>query len=221
MKDLVFSVTGKNVSKYAFTIQPGLAEMLINLFTRWIDRVVTENPIHDGQELLYGWTIMQCRLKDGFLRISAPDGHSFPIQYGGDLTAVLESVVFHDNIPKSFDLPVDIPVLSDTVLVGDRFNEIPMFMTRSEKSSEDDQHSGWFMSSLAQDSLASDEENLRIMSLYEAVLLAPHILKYISLPPGTQVVFEQPEPLFYYQSKRIEPVKKTTTRLAHGVAAAT
>jgi hypothetical protein len=205
MKDLVFSVAGKNVSTYTFSVEPRLPPVLIDLFTRWIDRVVQENLIHDGQELQYGWTVIQCVLTDSVLQFRAPDGRSFPIQYCKDLTPALESIVFHDHIPRSFDLQADIPALTDTVLVGDRFHEIPMFLTRSEKSGEEDQHCGWFMASLSDDSEISGEENLRIMSLYEAVLQAPHILKYISMPAGTQVVFEQTAPQFYHNSKPIEP----------------
>jgi hypothetical protein len=50
-------------------------------------------------------------------------------------------------VPESFELDADIPSLEDTAIVGRKFEEFPMLMSRSETSENNPQDSGWFIGS--------------------------------------------------------------------------
>lgn len=197
MKTLDFPVSNQIFSSYCFNVRDDIQSILIDSFTQWINKLLKDNRgIADGVELLYGWTSIQCRVLDSRLSLKAPDQKNYPLRWTEDLTDALESIVYHQFVPESFELECDTPSLHDTVLVTSDFDKIPMFLTRSEKNNENDQHSGWFLASSSEAADISDENSLKIMSIYEAVLAAPHIYKYISMPVGSQIIFETKTPTF-------------------------
>jgi len=206
MKKLTFPVKANGITAFTFLVDNNLQAVLIDSFTQWFNGIITQMPsISDGLEFKYGWSLVKCTITNSTLSLEVPDGKAFPIQWTDNVTPALEAIVYHQFVPESFGLVSDIPALSDTVLVGDKFHELPMFLTRSEKSGDADRHSGWFMASSAADADITEEENLKIMSVYEAVIKAPHILHYVSMPVGSQVVFDNEAPNFLYKNKVLEP----------------
>jgi len=221
MKNLTFPVKASGISSFTFSVDQNLQSVLIDSFTQWFDSIITQTPsFTDGLEFQYGWSLVKCTITDSILSLQVPDGKSFPIQWSDNVTPALEAIVYHQFVPESFGLDSDIPCLSDTVLVGDRFHELPMFLTRSEKSGDADRHSGWFMASSADDANITEEENLKIMSVYEAIIKAPHILHYISMPVGSQVVFDNAAPSCMYKNKELKPVENSLVATEQTLAGA-
>ena len=126
------------------------------------------------------------------------------MQWTDNLSNALRLLAHHKYLPESYGLQADIPEQGSIALVGELFDQFPMFMTRSEKD-VDLEHSGWFIASSAMGVDNTDESKLRLMSLYEVYIRAPHLLEFLSMPVGTQVVFEDSDPVVLSGSKEIEP----------------
>jgi hypothetical protein len=43
------------------------------------------------------------------------------------------------------------------------------------------------------------------MTLYEVVLYTPHVLRYLSMPQGTQIVFESGSPVVFFDEQILNP----------------
>ena len=99
----------------------------------------------------------------------------------------------HKYIPESFDEEQQAVNLLQTAIIGPDFAEEPMFIERIEPSSQNDRDSGWFIGSLKPEVDNDTPKNLKLISLYEAVLKAPRILSFLSLPKDFRVGFSQGE----------------------------
>jgi hypothetical protein len=172
------------------------------LLTKYIETGVT---FSNGQILQYGWSVFQCRVKDNGLILFAPDFQSMPIEWIPDITKALYILMEHKYVPESFELDIDIPSLQDTAIVGQGFEELPIIMSRSEKIENNPQDSGWFIGSFKEDIDNNDPSNLELMTLYEVVLYTPHVLRYFSMPQGTQIVFESGSPVVFFDEQILNP----------------
>jgi len=192
-------------SSYCFKVNAGEADTLIDWFCGWFESCVDDNTIiSHGQELQLGWALLSAQLDETKLTFLAPDFKSFPLQWSENLSNALQLLAHHKFIPESYDLQADIPSLKDIALVGERFERLPMFMTRSDKDTNA-AHSGWFIASSSQDADNADPAKLKMMSLYEVFIKAPHVLEYLSMPVGTQVVFESKKPIVLSRNKELKP----------------
>lgn len=210
MKTLEYSVSNTAISTFSFSVNDEIQSVLVDSFTRWIKNLLSEkNSIINGLELMYGWTSIQCHIDQTHLTFKAPDQEQLPIVWTDDLTKALESIAFHQFVPESFGLDFDIPSLYDTVMVSANYQNLPMFMTRSEKNSDDDSHSGWFIANTSANTDISDENTLKFMTIYEVVVNAPHTYKYISMPCGSQVIFDTQKPDFLYKNEPIRAVENS------------
>lgn len=82
----------------------------------------------------------------------------------------------------------------ETGIVGNRFDELPMFMDRVDRIESNPNDSGWFFGSLREDVDNHDSSALRLMSLYEIVVRVPRVFDYLSLPLGCTAVVEDEQP---------------------------
>ena len=98
----------------------------------------------------------------------------------------------------------EIPSLGNTVIVGRKFDEIPMFANRLPPVESNLNDSGWFIGSTRDDIDNNDPDGLQLMSLYEAMLAVPHVLHFLSLPVGCQVVFFDEKPMILKEGIRLE-----------------
>jgi hypothetical protein len=206
MKKNQISVKGRSLSRYEFYVEESCPDFLITWLTDWLTEYIeTGVTFTDGQILQYGWSALQCLVEDDCLRLFAPDFQSMPIQWTSNITNVLYTLMEHKYVPESFELDVDIPSLGDTAIVGRKFEEFPMLMSRSERSENNPQDSGWFIGSFREDIDNNDASNLELMHLYEIVLCAPHVLRYLSMPQGTYIVFESNSPVIFFDEQMINP----------------
>jgi hypothetical protein len=206
MRTIVKEIKGGDFDRYCYQIGDGVGDFLVDWFHQWFELSVQNGiEIASGGQILYGWNFLKCDISDRQLTLSAPDFQTLPLQWTKDLSVPLHCAVFHRYVPESYDLQMDIPSLAETLVVGADFEKLPMFMVRSSKADENSYDSGWFLGSLAENAGVSDPSSMRLMTLYEAVLKAPRILKYLSLPKETQVVFVSEKPMVLYQGKELSP----------------
>ena len=206
MKQIQISVKGRSLSRYEFYVEESCPDFLITWLSDWLTQYIeTGVTFTDGQILQYGWSALQCLVEDDCLRLFAPDFQSMPIEWTSNITNVLYTLMEHKYVPESFELDVDIPYLEDTAIVGRKFEEFPMLMSRSQRSENNAQDSGWFIGSFREDIDNNDASNLELMHLYEIVLYAPHVLRYLSMPQDTHIVFESSSPVIFFDEQMINP----------------
>lgn len=210
MRKIEVSVTAQNISSITFSVTKELQSVLLDSFCQWLIKLTEGEKLEEEISFQYGWVDIEGSISGTQLNLSAPDHKSIPTKWTNNLTAALESVVYHKFMPENYCLNSEIPNMNDTVLVSEKFYAFPMMMTRSDKSADNDSHSGWFIANSGSDVDISEEENLKFMSVYDAVMMAPHIFKYISMPAGTHVIFDSATPSILYKNKPIEPVANST-----------
>ena len=128
-----------------------------------------------------------------------------PIEWDANMGPAFQILGWHKYIPESFSLVPEIPSLRQTAMVGQQFENYPMFGSRLESTNPND--SGWFFGSTKDTVDNNDPDQLTNMSLYEAMLAIPHMSPYLSMPLDCQIVFSsnKPEILKNYEPLEIEP----------------
>ena len=174
-------------------------------FTDWLSSYISEGArFVDGQTLQYGYTFLNCSVQSRVLRLLAPDFIGMPIEWSRNLGPTFRIIAAHKYIPESFGWTPDIPSLGNTVIVGRNFDEIPMFANRLSPVGSNPNDSGWFIGSTRDDIDNNDPTGLQLMSLYEAMLAVPHVLHFLSLPVGCQVVFLGEKPMILKDGQPLE-----------------
>jgi len=213
MKTIDVTLNNQYVQTFIYAVADNIPESLTEWFSGWIEKYIDERTgntgpaaFKDKEFIRFGWSRLRVRLAQKILTLEAPDFQKFPVEWKKDLTIVLQIAVLHNQVPESFELDAQSTFLDDTAVVGESFDKMPMFMSRSEQVEEAGGHSGWFMASMSEDVDTTDESKFRIMSLYEAVVKAPHILEYLAMPQGTQVVFKEPIPTVMHNNKDLSSI---------------
>ena len=200
-------VNGKNIKSYSFEVSDNCPDLLIGWFTDWFDNFVDGNELVQDQLVQYGWSYLKCNIQDSHLQLLSPDFMSIPIQWQSEITTCLFFLMEHKYVPASYDLDLDVPSLQDTAVVIKGFEDDPIIMFRMENEEGLPNDSGWTMNSLAEDADNNDPNNLEVMSLYEVVLSAPHILRYLSMPVGSQIVFKKTQASVFLNNEPLMPRK--------------
>lgn len=184
------------VDEFVFDTDDSAPDFIVTAFADWLsDYIANGASFSDGQMLQYGFTLLSCHVESRELRLRAPDFKSMPIKWGSDLGPAFRIVAAHKYTPETFGFTPEIPTLGNTAIVGNRFDELPMFISRSLPIHSNPNDSGWFIGSTRVDVDNNDPTQLHLISLYEAVLAVPHVLDYLSLPVGCQVLFSGGRPI--------------------------
>ncbi|MFN3150016.1 hypothetical protein [Bremerella sp.] len=205
MRTVRQQVASTSISEFRFDTDESAPDFIVDAFTDWLsDYIANGAAFADGQTLQYGYTLLTCRVKSRVLRLLAPDFQSMPIKWIDDLGPAFGIVAAHKYTPETFGFTPDIPTLGNTAIIGNRFDEIPMFANRLSPVESNPNDSGWFIGSDRDDVDNNDPDQLQLMSLYEAMLAVPHVLDFLSLPVGCQVVFSGGNPVVLQDYEEME-----------------
>ena len=206
MKTVAGKLNGESLDSFSFQTDEQPADFVVDWFCNWLENYITGGAeIQDGQTLQIGYTLVKCNVDSKTLRLESPTFQSIPIEWSANMGPAFQILGWHKYIPESFSFVPDIPTLSQTAIVGQKFNEYPMFGNRLEPTNPTD--SGWFFGSMLDSVDNNDPDQLTHMSLYEAMLKIPHSLPYLSMPQNCQIMFssQTPEILKNYEPLEIEP----------------
>jgi len=179
-----------------FDTDESAPDFIVAAFKNWLTEYIDGGAtFSDGQTMQYGYALLTCRVQSRSMRLLAPDFLSMPIEWTDDLAPALAIIASHKYVPQTFGFTPNIPTLRNTAIVGERFDELPMFVNRMSPADSNPNDSGWFIGSERDDVDNNDPERLRVMSLYEATIAVPHVLDFLSLPIGCQVVFNGGRPV--------------------------
>jgi len=214
MREIKKLVNNKTVTELVYFVDEATPDFLVEWFNDWLEPYVNDRDALASTEYLQlGFSYLKIINKAGRLQLQAPDFVQFPIQWVDDLYPALHVVTQHKFIPQSYELEMDLPSMYDTAIVGEKFEKYPLFLTRSEKVSSSD-HSGWFIASLDESVDNADEGKLMIMSLYEAITIAPHIVSYLSMPEESQIVFEEVHPVIMHRNRVLQAGSDSFVKIA-------
>jgi hypothetical protein len=198
-------VASTSINEFTFDTDESAPDFIVASFTDWLSNYVANGATFaDGQTLQYGYTLLTCRVQSRVLRLLAPDFQSMPINWVGDLGPAFNIVAAHKYTPETFGFTPNIPALGNTAIIGKRFDEIPMFANRLSPLDSNPNDSGWFIGSNRNDVDNNDPKQLQLMSLYEAMIAVPHVLDFLSLPVGFQVVFSGGNPVVLKDYEELE-----------------
>jgi len=198
-------VDSELIDEFIFDTDDSTPEFIVEDFTEWLANYISEGArFVDGQMLQYGYTFLNCSVESRVLRLLAPDFQGMPIEWTINLGPAFRIIAAQKYIPESFGWVPDIPSLGNTVIVGRKFDEIPMFANRLPPVESIPNDSGWFIGSTRDDIDNNDPAGLQLMSLYEAMLTAPHVIHFLSLLVGCQVVFLGEKPIVLKEGQRLE-----------------
>ena len=206
MKKFERKLNCETLSSFSFQTDEQASDFVLDWFCDWLENYIAGGAeIQDGQTLQIGYVLLQCNVDSKTLTLKSPTFESMPIEWSPNLGPTFQILGWHKYIPESFSFVPDIPTLSQTAIVGQQFNEYPMFGNRLESTSPND--SGWFFGSMLDSVDNNDPDQLTLMSLYEAMLTIPHIIPYLSMPQDCQIMFSSktPELLQNYEPLEIEP----------------
>lgn len=177
------------ISEISLQVDEATPDLLVDDLINWLRSYLSEGAlITDGETLQYGFTPLLCRVEGRTLRLAAPDFRSMPIHWIDDLSAVFHLLASHKMVPESIGLTPDIPSLQQSVIVGERFDQFPLFANRTECSEDNPADSGWFIGSQSEEVDNNDPDQLRVVSLYEAICCVPQLVHFLSLPAGCAVM---------------------------------
>ena len=182
------------------------AAFIIDWFCGWFENYIAANAvISDGQTLQIGYSLVRCNVESKTLRLESPQFNSMPIRWDANMSPVFQILGWHKYIPESFSFDPDIPMLGQTAIVGQNFDQFPMFGNRLDAANPND--SGWFFGSTLDNVDNNDPDQLSSVSLYESMLSIPHMVPYLSMPTGCQIMFnsQTPEILKAYEPLDIKP----------------
>ncbi len=205
MRTVRHQVDSPSIDAFAFDIDDLSPDFVIESFTAWLSDYIAQGAeFTDGQTIQYGYTLLHCRVRSRGLRLRAPDFQSMPIAWTDNLGPAFRIIAAHKYTPETFGLTPEIPFLRNTAIVGKRFDEMPMFASRLTPVASNPNDSGWFIGSNHDAVDNNDHAQLRMMSLYEAMLAVPHLQDFLSLPVGCQVVFSVGIPVVLKDYEELE-----------------
>ncbi len=206
MKTILQKVHSEKIDHLVFETDDDTPDFIVESFVEWLSEYISAGAVFkDGQTLQYGFTLLKCRVDSRVLTLLAPDFTGFPINWVTNLGPAFRIVIAHKYTPETFDFTPEIPTLQSTAIVGRRFDQLPMFINRLQPGEANPNDSGWFLGSTGDDVDNNDPQQLKVISLYEAVLAAPHIVEFLSLPVDCQVFFdEQGSPCILWEYEELE-----------------
>ena len=194
MQTITQKLSNSALKSFSFQVSDETPQFLMNGFVNWLSNYIADGAeFEDGHTLEFGWSQLRCKVENSELTLTAPNYVDMPIKWTNDLSSIFHIMMEHKYIPESFDEEQQAVNLLQTAIIGPDFAEEPMFIERIEPSSQNDRDSGWFIGSLKPEVDNDTPKNLKLVSLYEAVLKAPRILSFLSLPKDFRVGFSQGE----------------------------
>lgn len=157
-----------------------------------------ESRIEEGAHFLSGQTI-QCSWmwftvgedEKGRSVVLAPRTGAMPMDFVPDCSEALNLVLTQRYVCDSFGVePGWCSAMQSAIVIKDFSECREVFMNRTDP--EDGHSSGWYLGAFDSKLDVNDAENLQLMSLWELSCHFPLSRDFYLLPPGWQVVFDQP-----------------------------
>lgn len=208
-----------NHPDFRFVVDSGILQVDVDIFASFLEESVREGTRYaDGELIQFGSMLLRLVTSDGFLTLQEPDLRTMPISWTDGKT---DPVTWTEGVTNSltllrlqkdtgeslgFEDELDFPSIASSIVVGADWTEglDSLFLDRTESEGE---HSGWFVGRPDGEMDYDDADNLQPISLYQAILEAPHIAGYLAMPTGCRVLMSGQSLTFWYDGRPLKIVK--------------
>nr|WP_086940744.1 hypothetical protein [Thaumasiovibrio occultus] len=158
-----------------------------------------------GESIQVGFIINEfVALADGRLLLVEPDMVSLPIAFVPHMDFTLRTLRNQKDIVESTDVPLNITftTVSEAIAVHKDFATAEALMLA--RSEPEGLLSGWWLFHPTDD----DPNNYLWISLYEFAQARPDLVKFLALPPHSEVLVIKDEPLQLFYHEQALPIAK-------------
>lgn len=170
----------------------------------WNGWVAAGSRFQPGQSIQIGWSLARfVSLPSGALGLEEPDMKSFPIVHRPGLTRTLRHLRLQRDTLGSLEeaLTPAFPPLTQACMVCSEL--APDKGLRMHRFAPSASHSGWLMTCRDASHDHGEENTLRVVSLYQAILqICPRALAFLAFPTGSTVVADD-ELSFHFDGKPV------------------
>lgn len=192
------------LDEFLFETDESSPEYVVQFFCNWLTEYVNGGAeFRNDQSLQFGYATLTCEVRGRSLRLLAPDFESMPIRLTRNLGQAFRIMVLQKYAAESLGFEPNIPSMLNTAVVCRDFESSPLFAERCEPADNNPIDSGWVVCSTDPAVDNNDPANLQCMSIYEAMLYAPQVLMFLSLPLGCQVLFSEQPPKIFRAGKEL------------------
>lgn len=174
-------------AEIAFEVGEGVPEVDALHFKSTLEGMVASGSrFKAGETFQVAWMILRFAEADqGRLSLQEPDMKGMPIQYVNGVTRTLRFMRAQRDTADSFGLleQMKLTTIMDVILVPEDQDKIRI--PQLHRGEPEGPMSGWFLLEAGE-----DPPKFRPMSLYELALSRPELVKFLALPPGTDVVVD-------------------------------
>ena len=181
----------------------------VNWLVTSLEKTVRDGTRYvDGDLLALGSALLRIRARAGTLILQEPSPGEIPIQWRDGVTDSLRLLRLQKDVAESLRQldRIDFARLRESLLMGiDVGHDAQEFLLeRAERNVSD---SGWFIGLLCSGLDYGDPDNLRRVSVFEAISNCPRIAGFLALPTGTRVVLAKDRVTVTYFNEPLIPTK--------------
>ncbi len=159
----------------------------------------------DGETIDFGSMLIRLVALNDDLALQEPDLRTIPISWTEGITNSMKLLRLQKDIGESvgFGDELNFPSIRYSLLVGADWTE-RLDTLVLERSDHDGLDSGWFVGQLDTEIDYNNPSNLRRISVYQAILDAPHIAGFLALPTGCCVEISGQYKTIFYNGQYIK-----------------
>lgn len=184
---------------------------VLEIDIQWFIKTLHEWIAHgerfrDSETVQLGWGLLKVHANpDGSLALLEPDYSSMPVNWVDTITQTLRDLRTQKDVCESYFEPDEttFPSFREHCIACSRLKDSPrIIMERVAATSPD---SGWFIGCRHEEHDHNNADQLRRVSLYEAVLENPRARKFVALPPGTLLEADDEDIRLYHADALVNP----------------
>ncbi len=185
-----------------------IPEVYVQTFLETLENMVAAGSVFQpGETLQDGWMVTRVEdAGDGKLTLHEPDMQQLPVQFVPGITETLRHKMIQLFTLDSFGIEreqIKIPRIDQTAIACDRFDAGGELLLARDAGEE--RHSGWIFCCLDDDHDHEQDDNLQLVSLYEAMLRCPHVVAWMYFPDDSQIVLRPDRhPLVIWKDEQLE-----------------
>jgi hypothetical protein len=195
-----------NHPDFQFVVDSAIPQVDVDVLVSFLEQSVQGGTRYeDGQIIEFGSMLFRLVTSDDSLTLQEPDLRTIPISWTDGITNSMKLLRLQKDIGESVALEdeLDFPSIRCSLLVGADLAE-GLDTLVLERSESDGLDSGWFVGRLDTEIDYNDPANLRRISVYQAILDAPHIAGFLALPTGCRVEISRQSTTLSYKGQPLK-----------------
>lgn len=185
-----------------------IPDVYVQSFLETLETMVASGSVFKpGETLQDGWMVTRVeQAANDKLTLHEPDMQELPVAFVPGVTETLRHKMIQLFTLDSYGIDrsqIAIPRIDQTAITCDRFDQGGELLLARDAG--EDRYSGWLLCCLDEDHDHEQDENLKLVSLYEAMLRCPYIVAWMYFPLDSQIVLRpDKQPLVILQDEQVD-----------------